>query len=141
MASKKSTSPQIVDPYAPLEQLAQRAISRLGELGVSTVEAETYLKFIDYANAILDDVMAHPYWEKGKEIPYYNHQTEKRPVPDTVMVPGLLARFAADMDSRKAQVYFGEYYNRLNQVLTRWKFGVGAEFEMQVVDYDEGGVK
>lgn len=137
----KSTSPHIVDPYSPLEQLAQRAISRLGELGVSTVEAETVLKFIDYGNAILDDIMAHPYWTKDQEIPYYNHQTDKRPVPDTVMVPGLLAKFAVDLDSKKAGNYMGEYYNRLNQVLTRWKFGVGAEFEMQVVDYDEGGVK
>lgn len=138
--AKKSTSPQIVNPYAPLEQLSLRAIKRYGEMAASTVEGEVQMMFIDYANSILDDIMQHPYWEKGKEITYYTHQTEARAVPDTVMVAGLLAKFSVDQESKKAGQYIGEYYLRLNQVLARWKFGVGAEFEMQAVDVDGGGV-
>jgi hypothetical protein len=138
--AKKSTSPQIVNPYAPLEQLVLRVIKRYGEMAASTVEGETIQMFIDYANSILDDIMSHPYWTKGQEISYYTHQTEWRAVPDTVMVAGLLAKFSSDQESKKAQVYLGEYYLRLNQVLARWKFGVGAQFELQAVDVDGGGV-
>lgn len=140
MATKKSTSPQIVSPYAPLEQLSLRAIKRYGEMAASTVEGEVQLMFVDYANTILDDIMAHPYWTKGKEIPYYTHQTDVRPVPDNMMVAGLLAKFSADQESKKAGLYMGEYFKSLNQLLARWKFGVGPEFSMQTVDYEGGGV-
>jgi hypothetical protein len=138
--AKKSTSPQIVNPYAPLEQLSLRAIKRYGEMAASTVEGEVQLMFLDYANSILDDLMSHPYWAKGSEIAYYVHQTDVRPVPDNVMVIGLLAKFAADQESKKAGQYMGEYYQKLNQILTRWKFGVSPDFSMQVVDYEGGGV-
>jgi hypothetical protein len=134
MATKKSTSPQVVNPYAPLEQLTLRALKRHGEMSASTVEGEVQIMFIDYANSILDDIMSHPYWPKDLEIKYYAHHTEYREVPDTVMVAGLLAKFATDQESRKAPKYEGDYFRMLNQVLARWKFGVSAEFEMTVVD-------
>ncbi len=84
MATRKSTSPQITSPYAPLEQLVLRALRRYGEMSPSTMDADTMLEFIDYANSVLDDVMGHPYWTKGVTIPYYTHQTDCRPVPDHV---------------------------------------------------------
>ena len=141
MVTKKSTSPQIANPYAPLEQLSLRALQRYGEMSASTVEGEVQLMFLEYANSVLEDIMAHPYWTKGVDIPYYLHQTDARPVPDVVMVAGLLARFASDQESKKAGFYAGEYYVKLNQILARLKFGVGAEFEMQQIDYPQGGVK
>ena len=101
----------------------------------STADAETILSFLDYANMVLDDVMSHPYWKKGVEIPYYNHQTEVRDVPDTIMQTGILAKMAVDKQSVKAQRYEADYYNRLNQVMARIKFGVGAQFELTAVDY------
>ena len=139
MVTKKSTSPQIVNPYAPLEQLSMRALKRYGEMAVSTVEGETLIMFLDYANSILDDVMSHPYWVKGSEIPYYTHHTDARPVPDSMMVAGLLAKFSVDQDSKKAPQYLGEYYLRLNQILARWKFGISPDFALQTVDYAGGG--
>lgn len=90
---------------------------------------------MDYANSVLDDVMEHPYWQKGVVIPYYNHTTEVRQVPDTLMQAGLLARLSIDQMSQKSQRYEADYYKRLNQALARTKFGVGAEFSMQVLDY------
>ena len=141
MATKKSSYPHIANPFAPLEQLSLRVLNRYGEMSASTVEGEVQLMFLDYANSVLDDVMGHPYWTKGVEIPYYTHQTDARPVPDGVMVAGLLARFASDQESSKAGNYAGEYYQKMNQVLARSKFGVGAEFELQQVDSTKGGVK
>jgi len=134
-----STSPQITDDNAPLDVLTLRALRRYGEMSPSTVDAETTIMFMDYANSILDDVMEHPYWKKGVELPYYKHQTEKRAVPDTLMLAGLIAKYAFDQSSAKAQKYEADYYKRLNQALARVKFGVGAEFEMVALDYDNKG--
>ena len=141
MATKKSTTPQIANPFAPLEQLSLRVLQRFGEMSASTVEGEVQLMFIDYANSVLDDVMSHPYWTKGVVIPYYTHQTDARPVPDNIMSAGILARFASDQESKKAGNYAGEYFSKMNQILHRMKFGVGAEYEMQQLDYPQGGVK
>jgi len=137
-----STSPQIVDESAPLDALTLRALRRYGEMSPSTMDAETMLMFMDYANAILDDVMEHPYWKKGVVIPYYNHTTEARNVPDALIITGLLAKYAMDQDSKKAAVYGSDYLKRLNQSLTREKFGVGAQFSMQAVDNGttDGGI-
>lgn len=137
MTTTPSTSTQITDEYAPLDVLALRALRRYGESSPSTVDAETMLMFMDYANSVLDDVMEHPYWKKGVEIPYYNHITERRNIPDNIMLLGLLAKYAADQTSAKAQRYEMEYFKRLNQILFRTRFGVGAQFEMQVVDYGD----
>lgn len=101
----------------------------------STVDAETTLMFMDYANSVLDDVMEHPYWKQGVVVPYYNHQSEIRDIPDNIMLLGILAKYAVDKTSAKAQRYEMDYFKRLNQVLTRVKFGVGATFEMTAVDY------
>lgn len=141
MATERSTSPQIADPYAPLEQLALRALKRYGEMSPSTVEGEDMPLFIEYANAIIDDIHTHPYWDKGITIPYYIHQTDVRSIPDHVIVTGLLFRYALDKGSKKAGTYQGEHYARLNALLSTRKFGVGAEFELKAVDYKQGGVK
>jgi hypothetical protein len=130
-----STSIQIVDGYSPIDVLTARVLKRYGESSPSTLDADTFLTFMDYANSVLDDVMEHPYWKKGVVIPYYNHQTERRDVPDSLMQAGLLARFSVDQMSQKSPRYEADYFKRLNQVLTRTKFGVGAEFSMQTLDY------
>jgi hypothetical protein len=139
--AKKSSSPHITSPYAPLEQISLRVLKRYGEMSASTVEGEVQLMFLDYANSVLEDVMQHPYWPKGVELAYYVHQTDARPVHDSIMVAGVLARFASDQESKKAGNYAGEYFSQMNQILQRLKFGVGAEYEMQQIDYRQGGVK
>lgn len=132
-----STSPQIKDENSSLETLALRALRRYGEMSPSTVDAETILMFMDYANNVLDDVMEHPYWQKGYEVPYYIHVTQSRPVPDSLLLAGLIAKYALDQTSAKSQKYEGDYYKRLNQMLARAKFGVGATFELMPVDYTD----
>jgi len=108
----------------------------------STMDAETMLMFMDYANSVIDDLMEHPYWTKGVSVPYFTHTTQTRPVPDTVLLAGLISKYAIDQDSKKANVYNTDYLKRLNQVMARTKFGVGAEFSMQAVDNGttDGGV-
>jgi hypothetical protein len=128
------TSPHLVDGNAPLEALMMRALRRYGDQAPSTIDAETFLMFIDFGNSVLDDVMGHPYWPVGKNIDYYYHQTEVREVPDAIMLAGILYMYALDQESKKAPRYQADYYQKMNQVLARDKFGVAAEFEMSVID-------
>lgn len=132
-----STSPHIRDEFSPMESLALRALRRYGDMSVSTTDGETILTFIDYANSVLDDVMGHPYWKKGVVVPYYKHQEEARPIPDNIMIEGLLAKLAVDKESKKARQYMATYFSSMNSVLLRTKFGVGAEFSLQAVDYPQ----
>ena len=130
-----STSPQIRDEYAPLDVLSLRALRRYGEMAVSTIDGDTALLFMDYGNTILDEIMAHPYWKSGVVLPYFKHQTEVRPIPDSLLLAGLLSKYANDQDSTKARRYEGEFYRSMNQTLARVRFGVSPTFEMQVIDY------
>jgi hypothetical protein len=102
----------------------------------STVDGETSMMFMDYANAVVDDVLSHPYWQTGVDVPYYNHITERRGIPDTILLAGLVARYALDKSSKKAQAYEMEYNKRMNQVLARTRFGASPVFEVQVIDYN-----
>jgi hypothetical protein len=141
--TQTTTSPHISDgATSPLDVLARRALRRYGEMSPSTVEADTILGFLDYANEIIDDVLAHPYTEKGTSIPYATHQSEKvSAIPDHIFVSGMLFRHARDQKSKATARFEGDYYQKLNQLMTRVKFGVGAQFEMQAVDVEGGGVK
>lgn len=131
-----TTSPHLPgDKNSPLEALVMRALARFGEMSPSTTEGEAMLVFLDYANEIIDDVLAHPYTVAGTLIPYYDHVSEAREVPDHIVVAGLLCRYAKDQGSKKADRYESAYYMKLGQVLARVRFGVGAEFELQAVDY------
>lgn len=121
--------------------LALRALRRYGDMSPSTTDGETALMFMDYANSVLDDIMEHPYWDKGVTLSYYSHPTEKSAVPDTVMLAGLIYRYALDQGSTKTKVYEAEYFRRMNQVMARRKFGVGAEFVMQVVDREDSSAE
>ena len=134
-----STSPQIAEPNAPLDELMKRALRRFGEMSTSTVEGDASLVFIDYANEILDDIRGHAYWPSDEVILDYVSLTEQRAVPDRLMVIGLLARYAADQQSKKAGQYMNEYYGSLNRLLHLKKFGGSVELELGVLDKGEGG--
>ena len=135
------TSPHIRDEFSPMENLAMRALRRFGEGAPSTMDAETMIMFIDFANAVIDDILEHPYWDKTP-LPYYQHQSEFRAIPDTLMLAGLLSKYSVDQASQRAQRYELEYHKRMNQVLLRRKYGPNASFELQAVDYPQadGGV-
>lgn len=136
------TSPHIVDGPSPLETMALRAIGRYGETSPSTLEGEFILKMIDYANAVIDDILEHPYWDKTP-LPYYQHVTQVRAIPDSILIAGLLSKMATDLASQRAQRYEIEYFKRMNQVLLRRMYGPNAAFELQAVDYPQanGGAK
>lgn len=117
-----------------LEALALRALRRYGEMAVSSAEGDAMALFLDYGNEIIDDILGHPYFPVGGVLPYYGHVSERRGIPDHIVVQGLLARHAKQQKSSKADEYLADYYAKLNQVMTRVKFGAAPEFEIAAPD-------
>lgn len=127
-------SPHIGDGLtSPLSVLTNRALRRYGEWNASTVDAETLSLFIDLANEIIDDVRGHPYWNNFPELEYYVSSEDVRPVPDPVMIAGLLAKFAVNQGSNKWEKYENDYYQRLNQHLYYGATGGSMPLNLQVV--------
>jgi len=87
------------------------------------VGGDTILMFLEFANLILDEVRAHPYYEdaytKGlmTDLDYYTSQTDIRPLPDAIIIQGLLYHYAVQQMSQKAQTYMGQYARTMNQRL------------------------
>lgn len=136
--SQAGTQPQLVSASSsPLDSLAMRALSRYGEMSPSTVEGGAMLDFLDYGNEVIDDILGHPYCPPGGVLPYYTSPADRRPIPDHIVISGLLFRHALQQKSKATQRYEADYYAKLNQVMTRAKFGSGAEFRLQAVDYPD----
>lgn len=114
--TSSSMNPQFNGEFSPLSALVTRAIRRYGEAHPGTVDGDTMLVFLDFANEIIEEIRTHPYWTGG-ELPYYTHQTETRPIPDAIMVAGLMALYGEQQYSEKAKVYTAKYYSTLNRVL------------------------
>jgi hypothetical protein len=116
MAEQSNTAPQIGDDYAPLETLAFKALRIYGDFNPGTVDGDVMAMFLDFANRIIDEIRAHPYWD-GSALDYYKHQSEKRPIPDHLVIAGLLAKYAEQQFSEKYQVYAPAYARTMNQLL------------------------
>lgn len=133
-----STSPHITEPFSPLEEMALRAIRRFGEMAASTVDAETMLMFIDFGNEIIDELHSHPYWDKAVVLPYYVHQSDARAIPDHILSSGLLAKFAIQQRSKKAEEYEARFLRSVNLLLLQKKWPSLDKIELGVVDVAPG---
>jgi hypothetical protein len=130
-----SLSPHISEPYASLEELSMRALRRYGDMHPGTVDGEVIMMFLDFANEIIEELRLHPYWE-NPEIDYYTHPAEVRPIPDAIIVAGLLFHYAAQQQSDKVQTYGPMFYRAMNRILFSRKFGSGRA---EVTPWDMGG--
>jgi hypothetical protein len=104
---------RIRDRHSPLDTLAMQALRRYGDFNPGTVDGDTILMFIEFANMVLDEIRAHPYWPND-DLPYYEAITDARPVPDPVIIAGLLFHYAVQQQSDKAESYAPLYYKGLN---------------------------
>lgn len=114
--TRSDSNPHIRDDYSPLQTLVFQALRRYGEMAPGTIDGDTALMFVEFANAILDEVRLHPY-APDAELPYYEALTCARPVPDPVMIAGLLYHYSAQQGSEKIQLYMPGFYRTMNQHL------------------------
>ena len=54
------SNPHIKDDFSPLETLIFQALRRYGEYAPGSVDGETVLMMIEFANLVIEDVRRHP---------------------------------------------------------------------------------
>jgi hypothetical protein len=131
-----ANSPHIAEPYSPLEILVFAALRRYGDMHPGTVDGEVMMMFTEFGNLVIEDLRAHPYWE-GVDIDYYTHPSEIRPIPDPIMVTGLLYHYSIQQQSNKVEAYGPMYFKGMNRILFNRKYGNG-KIELSPVDRGTG---
>ena len=132
---------------SPLETLARQALRRYGDNAAGVVEAEALLMFIELANLVVDDFRMHPYGTSDDLlVAYYDALQDARPIPDNIMVQGLLFQYALQQADERMQLYSGQYYKTLNTEMLRRKDGMkrykfiptdgGSSPDARVSDFD-----
>ncbi|CAB5220273.1 hypothetical protein UFOVP235_25 [uncultured Caudovirales phage] len=132
-ARNSTVNPQINDKYSPLETMIFQAVRRYGEFSPSTIDGTGILMFLEFANMIIEDIRHHPYWPPDADVDYYTSQTDTRPIPDPIIINGLLMHLAIQQGSPKFQLYVQLYSKTCNQILYERLYGKRRP-NMQVVD-------
>lgn len=120
------------EKFTPLESLVRSALVRAGNFSPSRVDGEVMMLMIELANRVVEDVRQHPYWEGG-DIDYYQDITERRPIPDMIMIDGLTAHYFIQQGSEKAMVFLQLYQANMANVLHERAYGNKA-YVREIVD-------
>ena len=112
-----SSNPHIKDVYSPLQKLAMSALRRYGEFSPESVDGNVMLMFIEFANEVIDEIRVNTYFSDAYELEYYKHHTDSRSIPDTILIHGLMFRYAIQQASDKTKMYGPLYYKTMNQTL------------------------
>ncbi len=110
------TLPHIKDGYAPLNELITRAIRRFGDFSPASVNGDVQNMFIEFANQIVESYRQHPYYD-GREVSYYVSATDSQPIPDPIMLAGLIALYSFQQMSEKTPGYQALYYQTMNGIM------------------------
>jgi hypothetical protein len=133
MASRGSdVNPHIRDGNSPLQALIMQALRRYGEFSPGTVDGDTSLMFIEFANMVIDEVRSHPYGG-DLDVPYYLALEDARGIPDPVVIAGILYHYSMQQGSEKVQFYMPNYFRTLNQLLWQ-RLNGNTKIRMRVPD-------
>ena len=58
-----ASNPHLGEPYSSLQTLAFQALRRYGDMHPGTVDGEVIMMFVEFANLVLEDLRAHPYFD------------------------------------------------------------------------------
>jgi hypothetical protein len=117
-------NPHLSEPYSNLEALVFQALRRYGDMHPGTIDGEVMMMFVEFANLVIEDLRGHSYWD-NPEIDYYTHPSEQRPIPDSIVVSGLLYHYSVQQQSNKIEAYGPMYFKMMNRILYQRKFGSG----------------
>jgi hypothetical protein len=126
------SNPHISESFSPLETLIMSALRRYGTVSAATISADVALMMLEFANNVVEDIRSHPYWD-GTPIEYYISLTDRRNIPDEIVVAGMLSYFCLQQQSSKAQIFGPTYYRRTNQILYNRLYG-NKRLEINVKD-------
>jgi hypothetical protein len=125
-------NPHIRTGFSPLQTIVMQVLRRYGEFSPDSVDGDTALMFLEFANMVLDEVRMHPYHD-GSALPYYQALSDFREVPDPVLIAGILYHYSMQQGSEKVQFYMPNYFRTLNQLLWH-KLNGNTAIQMRVVD-------
>ncbi len=128
-----NSNPHRRDKYSPLSTLVMQALRRFGDFHPGTVDGDVMLMFLEFANAIIDDIRLHPYHDTTKPIDYYESPEEWRAIPDIILINGMLYHYALQQGSDKLQMYMPLYNQTINSQLWQQHNG-NTKIQMKVVD-------
>jgi hypothetical protein len=132
MADNSDSNPHIRSGYSPLETLIFQALRRYGEMSPATIDGDTSLMFLEFANMVIDEVRSHPYHD-GTQLNYYLSLQDVREVPDPIMIAGILYHYASQQGSSKIQLFMPGYFRTMNQMM--WlKINGNTPIQLRVVD-------
>jgi len=120
------------EKFTPLESLVRSALVRAGNFSPSRVDGEVMMLMIELANRVVEDVRQHPYWEGG-DVDYYQDITERRPIPDMIVIDGLTAHYFIQQGSEKAMMFLQLYQANMANILHERAYGNKA-YTRKVVD-------
>lgn len=135
MSSGHTASPQTTagEQYSTLERLLELALTEFGHTGAGPIPGEVVNYGIFAANQALEEVMKHPYWTGG-DVDYYVTKTDRREVPDPIMVFGMANFIAQQQGSSKMNMLYQKFSDSMNKILLRQMYGAAATFEMKPMD-------
>jgi hypothetical protein len=109
------------------------AIRRSGHMNAENSSGELALAMIEWANRIIEDVNNHPNY-LGDQLPYYISLSDVRPIPDMIVLDGLVFHLAMQQMSEKAPVKQRVYYQTLNQLLSNRRFAGNPRLNLSPVE-------
>lgn len=121
--------------YSPLNALITQALTRYGSFASGQMDADAALTFLHFANEIVDDVNQHPYRTGFPPIDYYLSLQDIRPIDDTIIVHGLMAKYAIQQRSEAAGLN-DNLYNRT--MAARLYYAVAGNSPIRVRPVDGG---
>lgn len=117
MATQRSDSnPQLRRGVTELGKLCAEALREFGDFSPGSVNGDVGLMLLGFANKVLDEIRAHPYWP-GTRLDYYEHPTDRRPVPDNIIKAGLKYFYADQQGSGKAGGLGQDFLRTMNREL------------------------
>lgn len=125
-----SLNPQITGtPYSPLDTLIMDALRDYGETNPGSMYADVSTMFLGFANQIIEDLRAHPYFDIP-DLNYYTSLNEIRTIPDIIIKAGLKHYYALQQVSVKSKIYEPMYNKTMNTTLYQRKYG-NAKIEIE----------
>lgn len=119
MADAK-VSPHITDgDLSELKSLISAALTLFGISHPGTIDGSTIHMFLLFANEVVEDVNAHPYWENNDPVDYFiNIDQQSTAIPDLILVHGMLAKYALQQNNQaKINTWLPTYQRTLNSLL------------------------
>lgn len=133
MTQRSDSNPQLRRGHTELGKLCAEALREFGDFNPGSVNGDTGLMLLGFANNVIDEVRFHPYWS-GEPLDYYEHPTDIRNVPDNIVRTGVKFYYASQQGSSRTGQLGQEFIRNLNRELWYLANGGNTQIQMRPVD-------